>query len=139
MLMFSAAVAAFTWIAAIGETDGMLTLIDTWVGTWLHLHVMSVIAEAMIVISFLAPSPIRGPPPAQRSASGMTGPRKCYLLMAPILRRAIMNEMLRKLRTIAEVVLTCAVSSLPSCASMGGGGMHYLVNPPSFAAHGSAT
>jgi membrane-associated phospholipid phosphatase len=57
MLIFSAAVAAFTWIAAIGETDGMLTLIDTWVGTWLHLHAMPLITEAMIVISFLgAPS-----------------------------------------------------------------------------------
>jgi membrane-associated phospholipid phosphatase len=32
-------------------------LIDTWVGTWLHLHVMPLITEAMMVISFLgAPS-----------------------------------------------------------------------------------
>ena len=46
-----------------------------------------------------------------------------------------MNKMLRRLRAIVAVVLTCAISSLPSCASMGGGGgMHYLVGPPGFAA-----
>ena len=57
MLVFSGAVAAFTWIAANVETDGMLTLIDAWVGTWLHLHAIPLITEAMIVISFLgAPS-----------------------------------------------------------------------------------
>ncbi|MHB8495899.1 MAG: hypothetical protein ACYC9Z_17910 [Casimicrobiaceae bacterium] len=51
-----------------------------------------------------------------------------------------MSEMLRKLRAIVAVVLTCAVSSLPSCATMGGGGgMHYLVNPPSFNAQDSST
>jgi len=57
MLIFSAAVAAFTWIAAIGETDSALTLIDTWLGNWPHLHPMPLITAAMIVISFLgAPS-----------------------------------------------------------------------------------
>jgi membrane-associated phospholipid phosphatase len=57
MLIFSAALAAFTWIAATVETDGMLTSIDAWVGTWLHLHAMPPITQAMIVISFLgAPS-----------------------------------------------------------------------------------
>lgn len=51
-----------------------------------------------------------------------------------------MNNMLRKLRAIVAVGVTCAISSLPSCASMGGGGgMHYLVGPPGFAAHFSAT
>ena len=51
-----------------------------------------------------------------------------------------MNEMLRKLRAIVAAVLTCAVGTLPSCASMGGGGgMHYLVDPVSFAVQGTST
>lgn len=57
MLIFSAAVAAFTWIAATVETGGTFTSTDAWVDTWLHLHAMPPITEAMIVVSFLgAPS-----------------------------------------------------------------------------------
>ena len=57
ILIFSAALAAFTWIAASVETGGMLTSIDARVGSWLHLRATPPITEAMIVISFLgAPS-----------------------------------------------------------------------------------
>lgn len=46
-----------------------------------------------------------------------------------------MNRMAHKLRATVALILTCAASSLPSCASMGGGGgMHKLVGPPGFAA-----
>jgi hypothetical protein len=43
-----------------------------------------------------------------------------------------------RLKMTVAAVLVGAVSSLPSCASMGGGGggMHYLIDPP--AASGSA-
>lgn len=57
MLTVSAALVAFSWIAATVETGGTLTLIDAGVGTWLYLHAMPPITEGMIVISFLgAPS-----------------------------------------------------------------------------------
>lgn len=57
MLMFSAAVAAFTWIAATIDTGSTITSIDAWADTWLHAHAMPPITEVMIVVSFLgAPS-----------------------------------------------------------------------------------
>jgi membrane-associated phospholipid phosphatase len=56
-LTFSAAVAAFAWIAAMVVTGGAVTAIDASVATWLHMHAMHPVTEAMIVISFLgAPS-----------------------------------------------------------------------------------
>jgi membrane-associated phospholipid phosphatase len=57
VLLFSAALGAFTWIAAMVETGGTLASIDAWIDSWLHLHAIPSITEAMIVISFLgAPS-----------------------------------------------------------------------------------
>lgn len=35
----------------------------------------------------------------------------------------------RKFRWAIAMALACAVGSLPSCASMGGSGMKYLIDP----------
>jgi hypothetical protein len=40
-----------------------------------------------------------------------------------------MNSMLRKLKILAAVVLAAMVGTVPACGSMGGGGMHYLIDP----------
>jgi hypothetical protein len=53
---------------------------------------------------------------------------------------AMMNRILRRLRAIVAVGLTFAIGTVSSCATMGGGGMggggpHYLVEPPGIAAH----
>ena len=57
LLIFSAAFAAFIWIAATVGGAGALTSIDAWAGTWSHLHAMPQVTQAMIAISFLgAPS-----------------------------------------------------------------------------------
>lgn len=57
MLIFSAAFFAFTWLAVTVQTGGLLASLDTSVKTWLHLHAVTPITKAMIVISFLgAPS-----------------------------------------------------------------------------------
>jgi membrane-associated phospholipid phosphatase len=57
MLIFSAALVAFTWIAATVEAGGTLASIDACVGSWLHQRALPPITEAMIAISFLgAPS-----------------------------------------------------------------------------------
>ena len=42
-----------------------------------------------------------------------------------------MSRMWRRFRIVVAMVLTCAVGSLPACGTMGGGGMRYLVEPPS--------
>jgi undecaprenyl-diphosphatase len=56
-LTFSAASAAFGWIAANVEPGGALASIDVGIENWLHLHAEPAMIEAMIVISFLgAPS-----------------------------------------------------------------------------------
>ena len=39
---------------------------------------------------------------------------------------------MRTIKWLAGVVLASMVGSLPSCGTMGGGGMKYLVDPPSF-------
>ena len=38
-----------------------------------------------------------------------------------------MGEIFRTMRRLVAVVLTCAIGILPSCGTMGGGGMRYLV------------
>ena len=56
-LIFAAALAAFTWIAANVEPSGALTSIDVRIDRWLHIHALPAITDVMIVISFLgAPS-----------------------------------------------------------------------------------
>ena len=57
VLLFLAALAAFTWTAIAVKTGGALASIDLWIGSWLHLHAVPWIVEAAITISFLgAPS-----------------------------------------------------------------------------------
>jgi len=38
---------------------------------------------------------------------------------------------MRTIKWLAGLVLACMVGALPSCATMGGGGMKYLVDSPS--------
>ncbi len=46
-----------------------------------------------------------------------------------------MGSMLRTLKALIAVVLASAIGILPSCSTMGGGGgMKYLVAPPTAAA-----
>jgi hypothetical protein len=54
------------------------------------------------------------------------------------MRRTIMNRLLRKFRALVAVALTCAISSLPSCGTMGGG-MGHFVDPSSEAPQLTAT
>jgi len=51
-LIFSAALAAFTWIAATVGTGGALAPMDTRIDSWLHVHTVPSITEVMTVISF---------------------------------------------------------------------------------------
>lgn len=46
------------------------------------------------------------------------------------MRRTIMNRLLRKFRALVAVALTCAISSLPSCGTMGGGMGHFVDPSP---------
>jgi undecaprenyl-diphosphatase len=56
-LTFSAALAGFWWIAANVEPSSALTSMDIGIATWLHVHAIPAITEAMIATSFLgAPS-----------------------------------------------------------------------------------
>jgi hypothetical protein len=41
-----------------------------------------------------------------------------------------MGAISRTFRYLMAVVLACAVGSVPSCGTMGGGGMKYLAEPP---------
>jgi hypothetical protein len=41
-----------------------------------------------------------------------------------------MRKMVHSFKAVAILALTCLVGSLPSCGTMGGGGMKYLVDPP---------
>ena len=45
----------------------------------------------------------------------------------------------RTLRWLAAAVLASMVGIVPSCGTMGGGGMKYLVDPPSSAAESAST
>ena len=57
VLLFLAALAAFTWTAVTIETGGRLASIDVLTDSWLHLHAVPWIIEGMIIISFFgAPS-----------------------------------------------------------------------------------
>ena len=57
VLLFAAALGAFTWTAVAVETGGTLVSIDAWIESWLHLHAVPWIIDGMIIISFLgAPS-----------------------------------------------------------------------------------
>jgi len=40
---------------------------------------------------------------------------------------------MRKLKLLVSLVLAYAMSTLPACGTMGGGGMKYLAEPPSAA------
>jgi hypothetical protein len=44
-----------------------------------------------------------------------------------------MRMVARSVKWLASLVLAWMVGSLPGCATMGGGGMKYLVDPPPFA------
>jgi membrane-associated phospholipid phosphatase len=56
-LIFVAALAAFSWIAANVEPSGALASMDVRIDSWLHTHAVPAITETMIAISFLgAPS-----------------------------------------------------------------------------------
>jgi len=44
-----------------------------------------------------------------------------------------MDATLRRLRVLIAIALTCAATTLPACGTMGGGGMKYLLGPPSAA------
>lgn len=48
----------------------------------------------------------------------------------PPRRSDLMRTLIRRARWIAGFALACLAGSLPSCASMGGGGMKYFVSPP---------
>ena len=61
MLVVSAALIAFAWIAATVATAGVLTSIDASVGAWLRQHATPPLTLAMMSISFLgAPSTLTG-------------------------------------------------------------------------------
>jgi hypothetical protein len=53
----------------------------------------------------------------------------CYRIHSPR-RSDLMRTLIRRARWIAGFAVACLAGSLPSCASMGGGGMKYLVSPP---------
>ena len=40
---------------------------------------------------------------------------------------------MRKLKLLVSLVLAYATNTLPACGTMGGGGMKYLLGPPSVA------
>jgi hypothetical protein len=64
----------------------------------------------------------------QRPLAAECSPKSGCLLTCgdpPDSRRSAM----RKIKQLAGLVLAFAFASLPSCASMGGGGMKYLVDP----------
>jgi predicted small secreted protein len=44
-----------------------------------------------------------------------------------------MDATLRRLRDLIAIALACAVTTLPACGTMSGGGMKYLLGPPSAA------
>jgi len=50
-----------------------------------------------------------------------------------------MNGIFRKIWALVSVALTLGAGSLPGCATMGGGGMHYSADPPGFSAQGTST
>lgn len=54
----------------------------------------------------------------------------CLLPHSASRRSDPMRTLIRRARWIAGFALACLAGSLPSCASMGGGGMKYFVSPP---------
>jgi len=44
-----------------------------------------------------------------------------------------MRRITRSMKWLVSLALACVVGSLPGCGTMGGGGMKYLVDPPSVA------
>jgi hypothetical protein len=48
-------------------------------------------------------------------------------------KEIIMRTIMRMLKSVLILALPWAIGSLPSCGTMGGGGMKYLVDPPSVA------
>jgi len=57
----------------------------------------------------------------------------------PTERRMAMRTTGRMLRWLVAAVLVSMAGILPSCGTMGGGGMKYLVDPPSSAAESAST
>jgi len=53
----------------------------------------------------------------------------CYRVQPPQ-EMDLMRTLIRRARWIAGFTIACVAGSLPSCASMGGGGMKYFVSPP---------
>ena len=44
-----------------------------------------------------------------------------------------MDATLRRVRALIAIALACAATTVPACGTMGGGGMKYLLGPPSVA------
>jgi hypothetical protein len=44
-----------------------------------------------------------------------------------------MPTITRRFKWLVSLALACIIGSLPSCGTMGGGGMKYLMDPPSAA------
>ena len=50
-----------------------------------------------------------------------------------------MSAIVRTFRMAVATLLTLAIGSLPACGTMGGGGMHYFVEPAGTALVAAAT